>query len=294
MRCTHPVYIPRTGAKEIGLDGKRYDTVPCGKCLACRKERSKAWAIRCMMESTYYEDSIFATFTYDPENLSYAIGADGIGRPTLLPKDLQDFWKRLRKELSLQGRRIKYYACGEYGDHTFRPHYHAIIFGLSFMDKDLLCNTWKHGLVDVEPVTLATCNYVAGYVQKKLYGAVADEVYLGREKPFSRMSKKLSAQYVRDHYPTMLNEGFIRFQGKKLTIPRYFWKQIEQEQLLPKEVARDIKKAIINRALETNEREYNRHGIYGSPLMRQFEEEKLDVRDRILHKQDELYKRGKL
>ena len=60
----------------------------------------------------------YITLTYNDDHLP----ANG----SLQPRDLQLFWKRLRKARTPG---IRYYACGEYGDQTARPHYHAIIFG---------------------------------------------------------------------------------------------------------------------------------------------------------------------
>ena len=43
--------------------------------------------------------------------------------------------KRLRKKL--HPLKIRFFHCGEYGDKTRRPHYHALIFGYSFPDRKL-------------------------------------------------------------------------------------------------------------------------------------------------------------
>lgn len=171
MRCLYPVLLkrPENGSFKYwyNLNGLSYVEVPCGRCHACRKERSKAWALRLMLESLYYRDSIFLTLTYD--DLHIPLVHNGDKCPYSLKKDdLQRFWKRLRKDLDYQGRKIKYYAVGEYGDETFRPHYHAIVFGLSKYDEELIKDNWSNGLVDVGNVDMASCNYVAGYIQKKL------------------------------------------------------------------------------------------------------------------------------
>jgi hypothetical protein len=41
----------------------------------------------------------------------------------------------LRKKISPL--KIRFFHCGEYGDKTRRPHYHALIFGYGFPDKKL-------------------------------------------------------------------------------------------------------------------------------------------------------------
>jgi len=44
-------------------------TIPCGRCVGCRLERSRQWAMRCMHEASLHEENIFITLTYNPENL---------------------------------------------------------------------------------------------------------------------------------------------------------------------------------------------------------------------------------
>jgi len=63
--------------------------VPCGRCIGCRLERSRQWAMRCVHESSLYDDNCFITLTYDDEFLP----AGG----TLVKRHFQLFIKRLRK-----------------------------------------------------------------------------------------------------------------------------------------------------------------------------------------------------
>jgi hypothetical protein len=44
----------------------------------------------------------------------------------------QKFMKRLRDRI--KPLKIRFFHCGEYGDLTRRPHYHALIFGYDFPD----------------------------------------------------------------------------------------------------------------------------------------------------------------
>ena len=97
--------------------------------------------------------------------------------------------KRLRKKY--KNKKIRYYHCGEYGDKNFRPHYHAIIFGLQFDDQKLFTVTngeklytsekleklWPFGFSTIGTVTFESAAYVARYVMKKVNGKNAKDHY---------------------------------------------------------------------------------------------------------------------
>ena len=90
--------------------------LPCGKCLGCRVDKARTWAIRCLHESQMHDANSFITLTMSDEHLH-----------DICKDDLQRFFKRLRKALG--GKRVSYYAVGEYGELSRRPHYHALVFG---------------------------------------------------------------------------------------------------------------------------------------------------------------------
>ena len=156
-------------------------TIPCGQCVGCRLERSRQWAVRCVHEASLHEDNCFITLTYNNESLP----EDG----SLNKKHFQDFMKRLRKKY--KNKKIRYYHCGEYGDKNFRPHYHAIIFGLQFDDQKLftvnngeklytsekLEKLWPFGFSTIGTVTFESAAYVARYVMKKVNGKNAKNHY---------------------------------------------------------------------------------------------------------------------
>lgn len=110
--------------------------LPCGHCDGCRIDRSRDWANRCMMEMEYHTDAYFLTLTYNDVFVPRAWYPDpATGEAfcslTLRKRDWQLFMKRLRKNT---GQDLRFYMCGEYGPKTFRPHYHAIVFGLHLDD----------------------------------------------------------------------------------------------------------------------------------------------------------------
>lgn len=181
MRCYHPVscYKAPGGGISFSLRAGYTDLpmeVPCGRCIGCRLERARQWAVRCMHEAAGHRDNAFLTLTYAEAPLG------------LVPRDLQLFWKKLRR--SLRGKRISYFACGEYGEENGRPHYHACVFGYWPGDAVLfrggdhplyksaqLDKLWGHGYVAVGSVTFESANYVAGYIAKKITGPEAPGYY---------------------------------------------------------------------------------------------------------------------
>lgn len=161
-------------------------TVPCGRCIGCRLEKSRQWAIRCMHEASLHTDNCFLTLTYNDNNLP----ADG----SIHLEHFQKFLKRLRKHYA--DKTIRYYHCGEYGDRFNRPHYHAILFGFDPPDKELLrtdqngfrlytsqslAKIWPFGYHTVGAVTFETAAYVARYVTKKLTGTKPFDVKINGE-----------------------------------------------------------------------------------------------------------------
>lgn len=161
--------------------------VPCGQCLECRLDYSRHWADRMILEAQKYDKNCFLTLTYSDEFIPVADSINSVTGEvtkvkTLVKSDLQKFMKRLRKELDPL--KIRYYACGEYGDQTLRPHYHLIIFGWypaeddliplgnselnhCYYSSELLAKVWPYGNNLVAECSWESCAYVARYVVKK-------------------------------------------------------------------------------------------------------------------------------
>lgn len=221
MQCLHPLRIKNPNLFVNG-DMRHTIEVPCGHCVACRIARSREWAVRLLHESEFWDDFCFVTLTYDDEHLF---------SPSLVPRDLTLFFKKLRRDLG--EKKIKYFACGEYGDRFGRPHYHAIIFGLGTFDKKLIQENWNKGYVKVGTLTYQSCRYVAGYVQKKLYGK--DSKYYednGLVPPFSRCSKGLGLEYVDKYWNKLYSMGRVTVNGVPMALPRYYTKKLDFDKYL--------------------------------------------------------------
>lgn len=255
---------------KLGFAVEEQTQIPCGKCVGCRLQNSREWADRCMLELEYHQSAYFVTLTYDNDHVPISWYTDeetGETCPamTLRKRDFQLWMKRVRKAFGSQ--KIRFIACGEYGDHTFRPHYHAILFGLKLDDlvpnpnfsgdfpyfsSKKLAKTWTacyNGLTEISEgsatslagnvvigdVSWDTCAYVARYIMKKQNGPGA-KIYddANIEHPFSLQSRKpgLARQYYDDH-PEMFDYEFINVStpdgGMKFRPPSYFWDLLEQD-----------------------------------------------------------------
>lgn len=174
---------PRTFGSWSSLaeTGRFKVAIPCRHCIGCHLDYARDWANRLLIELKDMKCGIFLTLTYDNEHLPRT--RDGV--PTLSKRDIQLFFKRLRKHFA--DRKIRYYICGEYGPKTLRPHYHAILFGLDLNElKDTrvvqknevgdllyssptLVSIWSNGMIGIGEVNFKTCSYVGRYCLKKHY-----------------------------------------------------------------------------------------------------------------------------
>ena len=164
-----------------------WHTFPCGKCLQCLKRRASAWSFRLMQEEKRSDSGLFVTLTYDTRSVPITEN----GFMTLQKQDVQKFFKRLRK--LLPGAKIKYYACGEYGGHTLRPHYHIILFNA---DAASVASAWSLdgtpiGHIHYGLVTGASVGYTLKYMMKP--AIIPMHSRDDRVKEFSLMSKESAA-----------------------------------------------------------------------------------------------------
>ena len=205
MPCVHPLTAWRgewkdNGKREIIFDRSKCKKIqpeeiklPCGQCVGCRLERSRQWAMRCVHEASLHKENMFLTLTYDKDHLPAS--------QSLVLEDFQKFMKRYRRYANVP---LRFFHCGEYGEITFRPHYHSCIFGHSFDDKILWATKngnrlytsralnllWGKGYCIIGDVTFDSAAYVARYIMKKITGEKAEEHYKGRKPEYVTMSRR--------------------------------------------------------------------------------------------------------
>lgn len=248
-----PCYYPLQGwrARSVNDTGKRsvvFDrakgfsdmplNLPCGRCIGCRLERSRQWAIRCVHEASLHDDNCFITLTYKKTG------------PSLCLDDWQKFMKKVRKKY--QYKRIRFFHCGEYGEEGQRPHFHACLFGHDYHDRQLkytkdgvhhftspiLAEEWGKGIVEVGDVTFESAAYVARYIMKKITGAGAAEHYKGRKPEYITMSRRpgIGRGWYEKYKDEVFPEDFIVMRGMKMPVPRAYNRAFEIEN--PEEYAR--------------------------------------------------------
>lgn len=233
-------------SKEVNPSGKRslvfdkklsHSGVPiqisCQQCVNCRVQRAAAGAIRCVHESKSHEVNSFVTLTYSNANLP----ADG----GLVHRDFQLFMKRLRewwpRNCGNYPDKFKFVMCGEYGETTNRPHYHALLFGCDFSDRrffsktktgdrldtsEALTELWRLGHATVGNVTYESARYVCGYVLKKQTGPKAADHYMGRRPDYITWGNGIGSDYFHKFGAANYSQDFIVLDGKKMRIPRYY------------------------------------------------------------------------
>lgn len=303
-----PCYGPLTAyySAEVNSSGKRsliFDKkksysgvplrIPCGKCIGCKLERSRQWAMRCVHENRMHKRSVFVTLTYDDDHLPKG--------GTLVKKDLSTFINNLREYHRYHtGEKMKFYACGEYGETTRRPHYHAILFGIDFTDRrksganrrgdawstsKTLTDIWGNGHTLCGDVTFDSCAYVARYVTKKITGPKADAHYTVQDgngevftllPEFTLMSRRPGighsyfSKYGAEIYgdPGSPAPDNVIINGKAVPPPRaydlYFGLQ-DPEKLAKTKVLRR-RKALLNKADNTSRRRLVRETVVRAKL----------------------------
>lgn len=290
-KCISPIYLKKEAIN-----------VPCGRCQPCKLRRISAWSFRLNKEAERSDSAFFLTLTYDNDHIP--ISKNGF---MTLHKDqritkkgkkvywnhLQTFFKLLRYHNGKTDKPIKYYAVGEYGGETHRPHYHIIIFNckLSTLIGQKLatqhkygtillngetpynCKSWQCGHITVGEFTEGSVGYTLKYICKDpQVGKFSRD---DRVPEYSLMSKKLGENYLTDnmkryHLNDLENRLYCTTnEGIKLSMPRYFKDKIYSKyqrnkiaQHYEKKEAEDYQKLTDKAQIIHDQRELNKRIYY--------------------------------
>lgn len=252
MNCPCPIIVvnPKIKAGTFNpLHDKKYLTVPCGKCFACLSNLRSDWIFRLkQMFRATRESCYFVTFTYDEENLPVVDcnPIDGLGRegyvhyangwfPVTLEKDVmkQVISSFTHSTRPIKRMKLKYFLVGEYGEDSYRPHYHMALFGWhgdNVMLHDELQKHWHRGGIHI----LYLSDALIGYITKYMLKQYDDSLYLYdcSQRPFRLMSNGLGMSFCNySNARYYVSSGFSPMNDGdyKRRIPRYL-----QEKMLKK------------------------------------------------------------
>lgn len=274
----------------------RHLEVPCQQCSGCKRRSALQWALRCVHHAQLHRYNSYITITYDDKHLP--------ANSSLQHRDFQLLMKKIRNRL-VRGRftndtasnwdtllysryggiphtpgnvqelvkalkpEISFYMAGEYGPKHGRPHYHALLFGLDFNDKEYIGRTkagekiynsptltklWGNGYTSIGKLTFASAAYIARYVMKKRTGDGCKHHYeildletgeiIKKQKEYNQMSKGIGETWLRQYSADVYTQdAIITTEGRKLRPPRYYdklYKRMDQAHLEQIKRAREI------------------------------------------------------
>ncbi len=238
MLCGKPVTLPLPYKDRV---------VPCGQCLACRINRRRKWTARILLEASQCAGSSFLTLTYDEEHVPKVV-CDGLLQDVLVKKELQTYLQQLRDNPRLG--RIRYFACGEYGDKFGRPHYHIVLFGKHSNEQnyETFKALWGKGRITLSELNENRAAYVAAYTVKKWTNEKTEKL-AGRPPEFTLMSRRpgiaancipyLASMYHRNDGSAHLAEhgdveSAVRIDGRTYPMDSFLLRGIRKYLHLPK------------------------------------------------------------
>ena len=248
MICLTPLSI------EVPKGSKHYIAVPCGKCANCLKTRVNEWTFRLKQELKVSNNAFFITLTYSDDCLPRSRS----GVPVVNKKDVQNFFKRLRKneaqKIEGQGYKIRYFLVSEYGGHTGRPHYHAILFNLPVDsgykgDKqavEMIHKAWKYGAVYIGNVTDKSIAYCAHYSTAWHY----DSEKANRVRPFMLSSRKppIGDAYLHSKHADWLKDNYCLYDVDDchvISVPRYYRRKIAGNDKVMAEAFNNMRSSLV-------------------------------------------------
>lgn len=241
MRCKSGIWVEKQGMN-----------VPCGQCMPCRINKGRHWSVRILLEEmenyrkfgTY---TWFLTLTYHPDKVPYVPDLDGAPLFTLRKKK---FLKWLNNEIERTTGPLRYYAVGEYGEQTLRPHYHLAVFPRADAQAEALSRRWSEsfGHTSMYPLNAARARYLANYTAKKLTSDTDIRLALGQEPEFRTSSRspalaagsvgELIAPYLGKRGAAVLAdrgdvERTIRIDGIVYPLPPFLLSKMRKELNIP-------------------------------------------------------------
>jgi hypothetical protein len=229
----------------------------CGKCIECRKSKSREWHIRLAEElKTEKLPAWFVTLTYSEEslqNIDNKINSEhkkikeklkkqgklkgssrnnkdflkGYNRDNEIARySVRKFTERWRKKF---GKTIKHWLVTELGGQsTERLHIHGIVW---CRHKEDIAERWQYGIVDVgKYVNSETVSYITKYLSKsdEKHKTYIPRMFVshGIGKGYLQREDSKLNKYKKNGET---NEAYRTLKGFKLSLPIYYRNKIYTE-----------------------------------------------------------------
>ncbi len=216
--------------------------VPCGQCMNCRINKGRNWSSRILMEQYSTPARCwFITLTYSDDHVP--VTTDYV--QTLQKRQFSTWLGNAYRDVGP----FRFYAVGEYGDDTMRPHYHLALFPGTDCGPDPLTSRWKRGFHSAYELTPERARYLANYTTKKLTSDKDSRLAPGQEPEFRTSSRRpglghafigpIVSRYCQPSGKAILEtrgdvERTIRIGGKVYPIAPYLLSKIREQLGIPR------------------------------------------------------------
>jgi len=252
---TNRKYIPnkKNGGVIPAVSDKRVLQVPvgCGKCMECKKQKSREWQVRLQEEIRENKNGKFVTLTFSDESikeLSKNIKLEGYELDNeIATKAVRRFLERWRKKYK---KSVRHWLVTELGSNgTENIHLHGIIF--TNETAETINKIWQYGYTWIGDkstggyVNEKTINYIVKYINKvdtkhKEYNSkILTSAGIGK----NYTNRKDSQKNKYNNHET--KETYTTRQGIKLPLPIYYRNKIynddEKEKLWLKKLDEQVR-----------------------------------------------------
>lgn len=195
--------------------------VPCGKCQACRIDKISMWTDRIQFEAMTSPDaSGFLTLTFDDAHMPENRSAN--------KKVMSDFFKRLRY---YSDKKFKFFYSSEYGETTYRLHYHVCMLNFDANDvKNIedLAKAWadrngnRLGIFTFTPLLPARIRYCVEYISFENPKLNAVYKSLGLSPCVHSCSKQIGEDWIMSHADVIRETNGYFSNGVLKPLPPYY------------------------------------------------------------------------
>ena len=228
----------KNGGNIPPITDKRVLMVPvgCGKCMECKKQKARNWAVRMQEDIRENKNGLFVTYTFSEIELqkidNEIKGLTGYDRDNEICRiAIRRYLERWRKKYKKSLRHWLVTELGHTG--TERVHIHGIVWTDKKKDVEKI---WKYGRTWIgEYVNAKTINYIVKYVNKvdPVHKEYNSKIFTS---PGIGSGYKKRSDFKRNKYKgEQTIETYKTRQGIELALPIYYrnalYNDEEKEQL---------------------------------------------------------------